>query len=313
MQQEKIAIIGSGLIGRSWAMLYTAKGFQVTLFDIDCKQIENALENIEVQMKSFEEKNILKGNLNAIQQFQLIQGSNNLKEVVENAILVQECVPENLSLKQKVFLELDKVVSAECILASSTSTFMPSLFSADLKNKKRIIVAHPVSPPYFVPLVEIVPAPWTEANIVNKVKELMLTIGQEPIVLKKEIEGFALNRLQYAILNESWSLVSRGILSVNDLDKVMSEGLGLRYAFIGPLLTAHLNAEGMKNYCERYSKTIYDVSCTMEPIKQWQEPEISEINSQLEEKVSINDLQKFREWRDECLFRLYQLKHNLQK
>lgn len=139
----------------------------------------------------------------------------------------------------------------------------------------KVIVSHPVNPPYYVPLVEIVPAPWTNPEIVLKTRQIMEEIGQAPVSLSREIEGFALNRIQYvfklneivftlfiidtdssiyfryAILNEVWRLVNDKILSVEDIDKVMSEGLGMRYAFLGALETAHLNAEGMKSYCER--------------------------------------------------------------
>lgn len=110
-----------------------------------------------------------------------------------------------------------------------------------------MIVSHPVNPPYYVPLVELVPAPWTKPEIVKTTRSLMEEIGQEPVSLTKEVEGFALNRIQYAILNETWRLVQDGILDVKDIDKVMSCGLGPRYAFMGPLETAHLNAEGKTN------------------------------------------------------------------
>lgn len=120
-----------------------------------------------------------------------------------------------------------------------------------------------------MPLVEIVPAPWTNPEVVQKTRAIMDEIGQKPVTLSREIEGFALNRIQYAILNETWRLVEAGILNVKDIDSVMSDGLGMRYAFLGPLETAHLNAEGMENYFERYSKTIHAVSETMGPTPKW--------------------------------------------
>lgn len=114
-------------------------------------------------------------------------------------------------------------------------------------------------PPYYVPLVEIVPAPWTKPEIAVKTRQIMEEIGQKPVSLSREIEGFALNRIQYCILNEVWRLVGDGVLDVKDIDSVMTDGLGMRYAFLGPLETTHLNAEGISNYTDRYRKTIYEV------------------------------------------------------
>lgn len=173
------------------------------------------------------------------------------------------------------------------------------------------MVSHPVNPPYYVPLVEIVPAPWTKPEYVTKTRALMTEIGQKPVTLSREIEGFALNRIQYVILNEAWRLIADGILDVKDIDSVMSDGLGMRYAFLGPMETAHLNAEGMKSYCERYSKTIYAVSETMGPTPKMEGAQADEVSRQLEQMCSIDDLQKRREWRDACLTKLSQLKREM--
>ena len=174
----------------------------------------------------------------------LISGAKTVKECVEGAFYIQECVPELLPLKQKVFQEIDEFAGDETILASSTSCILPSLFTENLKHRAQAIVAHPVNPPFYVPLVELVPAPWTSKDIAIKARKVMEELGQKPVSLSRELPGFALNRIQYAILNECWHLVKEGVLNVADIDTVMTDGLGPRYAFLGPLETAHLNAEG---------------------------------------------------------------------
>ncbi|OQR67280.1 lambda-crystallin-like [Tropilaelaps mercedesae] len=310
MASDKIGIIGSGLIGRSWAMLFAGAGYNVSIFDVDQAKIPEALQDIRQQLNTLQEKDMLRGRLNASQQADLIRGVDSIDEALENAIYVQECVFEDVELKKRIFKELDEIVDNKTILASSTSCFPVSQFTEDLVHRSQCLVAHPVNPPYYVPLVEIVPAPWTNPQVTATTRVIQQRIGQCPVVLNKEVAGFALNRIQYAILNECWNLVEDGVLSVNDIDSVMSNGLGMRYAFLGPLETAHLNAQGTQEYFHKYAQGIIRVSSTFKGIPTYCKETIDKIEVCLSAKMPLNELGHWRKWRDTRLAALAKLKRD---
>lgn len=310
MDKGKVGIIGSGLIGRSWAMLFASVGYRVSLFDVELSKADAALADIEKQLKTLEENDLLRGNLRAEEQLKLVQKSATMAECVRGAVHVQECVFENLDLKRKVFRELDQMADDRVVLCSSSSCFPASEFSAELKHRQRVIVGHPVNPPYYVPLVEIVPAPWTDPEVTGRTRAIMEDVGQKPVVLKKEVDGFVLNRIQYAILNECWRLIDDGVVDTADVDAVVSEGLGMRYAFLGPLETAHLNAEGMEEYCQKYAKGIVRVSESFGPVPKYDGATLEKVNRELLDKVPLQDLPERRRWRDSRLAALSKLKRN---
>jgi len=311
MSKGKIAIVGSGLIGRSWSMLFVGAGYSVSLYDIVADNVDVALADIQQQLVTLETKGLLRGSLSADDQYKLISKSNSLADCLAGAIYCQECVFEKIELKRDVFNQLDEFADDHIILASSTSCFLPSLFTDGLKHKNQCVVAHPVNPPYYVPLVEVVPAPWTDQAIVQRTRKLLTEIGQKPVTLKREVPGFSLNRIQYAILDETYRQIANGILSVEDVDTVMSDGLGLRYAFMGPWETAHLNAAGMKEYFEKYADGIYKVSEDFGPNPRMEGDVADLISQEMDKKIPIEKLPERRKWRDDRLTALAQLKNNL--
>ncbi|MCL4132319.1 UNVERIFIED_CONTAM: hypothetical protein GTU68_001292 [Idotea baltica] len=310
---EVISIIGSGLIGRSYAMLFASAGYQVNIYDAIPTQIPTALSDIRKQLKELESSGNLHGTLTADQQFSLIQGSPSLERCLANSKHVQECIPENLDLKIKVFKEIDALVGPETVLSSSTSCIMPSKFTKDLVHRENCIVSHPVNPPYYVPAVEVIPAPWTSKSVMLRTYALLEEVGLVPIKFTKEVPGFGLNRIQYAILNECFHLVNDGVLGTEDVDNLMKHGLAMRYVWCGPFETIHLNAEGTNSYVERYGETIHSVSQTLKPSPAWTLDDVKDMASQMEEKFPLDKLQERRAWRDARLIAISNLKKEMKQ
>ena len=173
-----------------------------------------------------------------------IEASTNLGRTVEGAGYVQECVPEALALKRDVFRSLDAAADPQAILASSTSAIRMSEIASDLPGRRRCLVVHPGNPPYLLRVAEIVPAWFTSNETVTGCRRLLSSAGMRPILVRKEVEGFIFNRLQGAVLREAYCLVRDGVASVDDIDCIMREGLGLRWSIIGPFETADLNVRG---------------------------------------------------------------------
>jgi 3-hydroxyacyl-CoA dehydrogenase len=253
---EKVAIIGAGLIGRAWAMVFARAGHTVKLYDSTPGATDKAIGLIREGLEELQQFGLVKETPDTVMT--RVSGADTLAEAVKDADYVQENTAERLDVKREVYRQLDQAAPAHCILASSTSTIQTSRFSEGLKGRHRCIVAHPVNPPHVVPVVEISPAPWTSPEVVERTHALHERVGQVTIAVKKEVEGFILNRLQAALLLESWRLVKEDYVSVEDVDKCIKDGLGLRWALMGPFETIDLNAPGgVSDYAERYGPVLY--------------------------------------------------------
>ena len=221
------------------------------MYDADAATVPQAIELIRAALVDLRASGLICESPEAVAA--RIMGAATLELAVGDADYVQESVAERLEVKRAVFRQMDIAATGGCILASSTSTLPASAFTAELARRHRCIVAHPVNPPHIVPVVEIAAAPWTDAGVVERTRDLQRRVGQTPIIVKREVPGFILNRLQAALLNEAWRLVKEDYVSVEDLDKVIKDGLGLRWAVMGPFETIDLNAPGgIVDYANRY-------------------------------------------------------------
>lgn len=313
-ERGKVAIIGSGLIGSCWAALFSSAGYSVCMYDIGEQQLDNARKNVKKNLEKLEEEGLSRGLSTAEEAFMKITSTTSLSEALADAIYVQESTMESVEFKQKIFTEMDALAAPTTILASSTSTIPASSFTEGLQHRSRCLVVHPVNPPLFLTLTELVPAPWTDSAVVDRAYEIMQNIGQSPIRLKKEVLGFAVNRLQYALLAESWRLVKDGVLNVEDVDKVMSEGLGPRYAFYGPFGVIHLNAAGVRDYCTRYAPGIRRVLDDAGELPTFDEDEvIMELEKSLQRAFPVERMADHSAERAQKLAELAKLKRKLKK
>lgn len=247
----KVAIVGSGLIGRAWAMVFARSGWTVALYDIAPGAAESARAACETGLANLARNGLCD---DPVAAYARLSTAATLAEALEGAAFVQENGPERLEAKLEIFAELDRLAAPETILASSTSALQCSLFTEGLAGRARCLVAHPVNPPHLVPVVELSGAPWTDPAVVARAREIFEELGQVPITVMKEVDGFILNRLQAALLLEAFRLVGEGYVTPADLDKTVADGLGLRWSFMGPLRTAELNAPGgLPDYFARYS------------------------------------------------------------
>ena len=294
---NRVAIVGAGLIGRSWAIVFAAGGFEVALYDVSRDAVDTARVLVGQGLRDLGEHGLLDDPQAALAR---VRAAADLGDVLHGAVLVQENLPERIENKRAIFSELDQLAAPEAILASSTSTIVASLFTEDLKGRHRCLVAHPVNPPHLVPLVELVGAPWTAPATIDKAKAIYAAVGQAPIIVKREIEGFILNRLQAVLLSEAFRLVGDGYVTPQDLDKTVKHGLGLRWSFMGPFETIELNAPaGISDYCRRYGASLSALSAADPAI--YEGDNLARILSQWGEASRADQVAARMRWRDRRL------------
>lgn len=299
---ERIGIVGAGLIGRAWAIVFARAGCSVAIHDAAPDALQACSKLLHENISDLARHGLIGETPEAV--LARITPVATLQEALQGAALVQENVRETLDVKRAIFAEMDKLAAPQTILASSTSWIPASEFSADLPGRDRIMVGHPVNPPYLVPLVEIAPAPWTSPAAVDRARDLYARAGQSPVLLKKEITGFLLNRIQGAVLNEALNLYADGYASVEDLDKVLKDGLGLRWSFMGPFETIDLNApQGVVDYAERYGPTYRDVARGQLP-NDWDSSVLARIEAERRKVLPAESLGERARWRDNRLMAL---------
>jgi 3-hydroxyacyl-CoA dehydrogenase len=231
-------------------MVFARAGWRVRLNDRDLAQLRSAQSYIAASLDEQAEFGLVSDPEEALARVDCVPA---LEDALADVNWVQENLPETLDVKRDVFSALDRHAPSDAVLASSTSAIPASQFTEALPGRARCLVAHPVNPPHLVPIVELCGAPWTSPSVIERAKRVYAEVGQVPIVVCREIDGFILNRLQGALLSEAMRLVGEGYVSPGDLDKTVRDGLGLRWSFMGPLATIELNAPGgVADYCARY-------------------------------------------------------------
>lgn len=299
---ERIAIVGAGLIGGAWAMVFARAGHPVRIWDPVEGAAERTMGVVAARLKDLHTAGL-------IAEAPEVVGARiavvlALEACLEGAAHVQENGPERVEVKRETFGRLDALARPEVVLASSTSGIPASAFTEGLAGRARCLVAHPVNPPYLVPLVELVGAPWTDPAVVARTRALMERVGQVPVTAHKETRGFVLNRLQAALVAEAFRLVRDGVMSVEDVDACVKEGLGLRWSFMGPFETIDLNAPGgVADYVARFGPLMGGITEEQTPFL-YDAETVAQVDAARRARLTREEIGERSAWRDRRLMAL---------
>ena len=304
---ERIACVGAGLVGQGWAALFALNGYPVVLEDLTEEKLDEAVARVEAHMRFLCEVGLGEDVDAALGR---IETTMSLADAVADADYVQESVFESYDVKKAVYAKMDEAAPGEAILASSTSgLLMTEIQKAVGRHPERCIVAHPWNPTHLVPLVELSPGEQTSEETTQRTYALMESIGKVPVVLKKEVPGFIANRLSVALWREALNLVDKGVASVEDVDRAVRAGPGIRWAIMGPYLTYHLGGgSGGIEYLMRHiggSKATW-----LETMAKWTvtpESVVEKAISGVSEMVGGKSMEELEHWRDERLVELLRL------
>lgn len=236
---KKVSCVGAGVIGYSWALYFSLKKLDVTVYDISDESLELAKKRVHDSLGSLIQNQVIDENEGRKIETRIVY-TTSIEEAVSDVQFIVESVPEDYDIKRNLVKEMETFTSNETIIASSTSGLLITEIAKDAKYPERFIGAHPYNPPHLIPLVEITKGEKTSEEVVTTAKEFYISIDKEPVVLQKEALGFICNRIQMALYREVCDLVSRGVCSVEDVDKAVTYGPGLRWGIMGPSLVFQL-------------------------------------------------------------------------
>jgi 3-hydroxyacyl-CoA dehydrogenase len=314
----KVACIGSGVIGSSWATNFALKGCRVNLYDVKEELFEVAKDRIKVNLEYLAENNIIKYE-DVPEIMSKITYTTSMENAVKDVQLIQENGPENYEIKQNILAEVEKYAPKEAVYASSTSALLMTEIAKNAKHPERCIGAHPYNPPHLIPLVEITKGEKTSEEAVSFAKDFYIAMGKEPVVLLKEAIGFIANRIQLGLFREAADLVIRGVCTVEDVDKAVTFGPGLRWGIMGPSLILELGGgeAGIKGLFKAQKDSI---ELRLKDMADWKEyPEEfydvfqNGVNDEIKNRSAEtgNDRDSLKKYRDDMLIGLLKLHNKL--
>lgn len=307
---KTVACIGAGTVGRAWAVVFARTGYQVRLFDtLEGEAAGRALSAARQTLTLFADNGMLDEPLETV--LDRIIPVDSIAEAVKDAAYVQESVREDQDTKRQVFSEIADHAPLQAILASSTSAIPGSEFLAHIVNPERALVVHPVNPPSLIPLVELCGTGHTSRETIDRTRTLMTDAGMRPVVLNKEIDGFILNRLQFTLVAEALHLVGEGFCTPEDIDAVLTDGLALRWASLGPFEVAHLNApDGLQGFVDRLGPMMKHLGNSARTDYDWTQEQIAEAHSRLESRIPAEMIAERQAWRDRRILALRRMKQD---
>lgn len=246
------AILGAGVIGASWAALFLAAGRSVTVFDPDPQAEAQTRAAVSSAWRTIEELGLAKrGNPGAL------SFATTASEAVEGASFVQENVPEREAIKHALYAEIEPALGADAIVSSSTSGMTLEALQVGWRDPARLILGHPFNPPHLIPLVELTANDRTAKGVLERTEAFYHDIGKVTIRIRKGMPGHVANRLQAAVWREAVHMAVEGVATVEDIDKAMWAGPGLRWAAMGPTMLFNLgaNAGGLRAFCDHFRDT----------------------------------------------------------
>lgn len=308
---SRIAVIGCGVVGSSWALVFTRAGYDVSIYDASPAAQQDTVAFVRAALTDLKAHGLAGDDPLEVVMARLTTTSN-LEEALAGVEYVQESAPERLEIKRELYGKLDMFAAPTVTIGSSTSGLPASSFTEGLAHARRCLVVHPINPPHLIPLVEIVPSPWTAPEVVETAMGIMRKVGQAPIRLTREINGFVVNRIQSAMLAEAFRLIEDNICDVADVDKAVADGLGLRWFFMGPFETIDLNAKkGIAEYCKNLGPMYHGLAKEQSDPRNWTPALVKAIEDQRRLVTPADQLSGRRAWRDRCLAALVSVKRRV--